>query len=413
MPYALDRARSEYQTLTDRYRALEQLAQDEDRDPNEAEQTEMAAVSERLRALQPRINELVEVERSLGASAETLATVPAGFPTPQRNGNRQPARMPAEAYRSWGEYAVARALGTVDPEAEASIDDVIGQLSVRRAIIDVTTADVAGILPPAWLRDIVDLVGAARPFVEAFSRAPLPDTGMTLTYPRVAIKPLVGKQTAEKTDVASRKSSITAATAPVETFGGGEDVSVQVLQRTDPSYLQLMLELYAEQMALATDLEAITIALGAITQAAITLSAAAPAAWNNLLATGIGQMFKNSKLLPDVFVAGADLWSAFAGAADSTGRPLFPNVNGFNPVGRLSFTTTEGEVRGLTFAVDPNMTPTQGVIGNARAFTSFLGPVQTMSVNNPTKLGVDYATYQMVAFAARRPDAMAKVVLGA
>ena len=38
---------------------------------------------------------------------------------------------------------------------------------------------------------------------------------------------------------------------------------------------------------------------------------------------------------------------------------------------------------------------------------------QTMSVDNPTKLGVDYAVFEFAAFAARRPDAAIKVILGA
>jgi HK97 family phage major capsid protein len=414
MPATLDRLRSDFTATQTRYRTLEELIAGEDRDPSEIEQGELDAMAARLRSLQPSIEEAVELERSLAAGATALASLPVLAP-PQARG-RQPQRdeTPAERFRSWGDLAHAIAIpGQVQGDDYSAIRELMLQAELRRAFVDVVTADVPGILPPIWITDIAETINASRPFVNLFSTRPLPDVGMVLNYPRITQRPLVGKQATEKTEIPSRKTTIAQATANVATYGGGEDVSVQVLQRTEPSYLSLMLQLYAEQMAIVMDTDVITQALTAITTTAVTLSAAAPAAWNSLLANAIGDMIQASRLMPDVFVAGTDLWAAFAGASDADGRPLFPNVNAFNPVGVLSFTSTTGEVRGLTFAVDPNMPPTQGVIGNRNAFTTFVGGYQTMSADNPVKLGVDYAVFEFAAFAARRPDAAIKVVLGA
>ena len=330
----------------------------------------------------------------------------------RRNGQREVS--PVERFRSWGDYAHAIANpGVVTPEDYAAIQEAMLQSELRRAFVDVTTADVPGLVPPIWITDIAESISAARPFINLFSTRPLPDSGMTINFPKITQRPLVGKQTAEKTEIPSRKTTVATGTAPVLTYGGGEDVSVQVLRRTEPAYLGLMLQLYAEQMAIVMDTEVITQALAAVTTPVVTLSAAAPAAWNSLLANAIGTMVQNSRMMPDVFIAGTSLWAAFAGASDSTGRPLFPNVNAFNPVGIISFTSTSGEVRGLTFAVDPNMPAAQGIIGNRDAFTTFVSGYQTMSADNPVKLGVDYAVFEFAAFAARRPDAAIKVALGA
>jgi HK97 family phage major capsid protein len=417
MPAVLDRLSTQLNAAQDRYRAIEEIIATEDRDPNESERAEMTSLGEQMRALQPRIEEAVGLERSLSAGTSALGSLPMTQPTSGRRAQRQPS--PAERFRSWGEYSHALAVGGVEPAVMEAIDTAQIDYMMRRrndryrTIVDVTTPDVPGLVPPIWVTTIVDLIGSARPFVEAFSQLPLPNTGMVVNYPHITQKPLVGKQTTEKTDVASRKTTVSSQNTNVLTYGGGEDVSIQVIQRTDPAYLGLMNELYAEEMALIMDGDAITAAVASITATAVTLSAAAPAAWNNLLAQGVATMYQASRKLPNVFVAGTSLWGAFAGAADSTGRPLFPNVSPFNPVGSMTFTTTDGEVRGMTFVVDPNMAPATGVIGNQDAFTTFLGPVQTMSVDNPTKLGRDYAVFQFAAFAQRRPDAAIKVVLGA
>lgn len=419
MPAMLDRLRADFTASTDRYRALEELIAADDRDPTEVEQGELDALGERLRTMQPRIIEATDLERTLAAGSTAIASLPATSVPSSRQ--RTPARTerPEDRFRSFGEYALALVTpGAISPEDFMAIQGRMLSYELHeqdryRAFVDVTTADVPGLVPPAWITSIAETILTNRPFVEAFSTLPLPDTGMVVNYPKITARPLVGKQTGEKTDIASRKTTIAQGTTPVSTYGGGEDVSIQVLQRTDPAYLGLMLQLYAEQMAIVMDTDAVTAAETAITTTAITLSAAAPAAWNSLLATAIGAMMQASRLMPDVFVMGTSLWAAFAGAADTTGRPLFPNVNGFNPVGTLNFTDQNGNVRGLTIAVDPQMAATHGIIGNRSAFTSFVGGYQTMSVDNPMKLGRDYAVFEFAAFAARRPDAAIKILLGA
>jgi HK97 family phage major capsid protein len=383
------------------------------------EQAELDSLAGQLRSMQPRIEETVELERSLAAGGNALANVPVYQPAP---GGGAPARRqpnPMERFRSWGDYAHALATpGEVQPEiwqamAEMTLALELRQGDVYRTIVDVLTTDVPGLVPPSYITTIADTINASRPFIDAFSTAPLPDTGMVINYPTITQRPLVGKQTTQKTDVSSRKTTVTQANTSVLTYGGGEDVSVQVLQRTDPSYLSLMLQLYAEQMAIVMDTDAVAAAETAITTSAITLSAAAPAAWNKLLADAIAAMFQASRIFPDTFVMGSSLWGAFAGAASSDGRPLFPNVNAMNPMGQMSFTTPQGDVRGLRVAVDANMTASHGVLGNSLAFTTFVSGYQTMNVNNPTKLGVDYAVFEFAAFAARRPDAAIKILLGA
>lgn len=405
----LEQLRSEFVDVQDRIRSTTDAAVDEGRELTEAEEANLTEWTTELEQRRSRIEQLASVERAIGATADALAGAPND--TAERVERVRGTRPILRGYESIGDYARARADGAVPREVREDVDRVLFEHA--RAFVDVTTADVPGLLPPSWVSDFAMLLRTSRPFISAFDQRPLPDTGMTLNYPAVVTKPQVGKQAAEKTDVASRKTTVSNNVANVSTYGGGEDVSIQVIQRTDPAYLTLMLELYAEQMAMTMDTEAITIALAAIAAGnEIALSLAAPTAWLGKLADGAALVL-SANAVPDTFVVGINLWKAFASAVDTAGHPLFPNTAPSNPAGRTSLADTNGDVRGITMVVDPNMPAAKGVLGWSRAFTSFVGPTQTLSSDNPSKLGRDYAVFSMAAFVVRRPDAMVEFTLGA
>ena len=298
------------------------------------------------------------------------------------------------------------AAGNVDPGE---------QRRVGFALTDVTTADIAGLLPPQWIRDFAEELSAARPFVSAFDTRPLPESGMTITWPKKTITgPIVGEQVAQKTDVVSGKVAVTATNSPVTTYAGGNDVSIQAILRSDPSYLAVLFEEYAYALAAVHDVDVITDVLAAIPVGSqIALSAAAPTAINTKLANGARLMWAAGRgARPDRLVMGLGVWEYFAAAADATGRPLFPNMSGANPVGELNITTTEGEARGLAYVVDPYLTATKAVMGWSRAITNWVGPVGTLAADVPAKLGRDVAIYQFGALAIRRVDALVEYTLG-
>jgi hypothetical protein len=409
----LDRLRTQFTASQERYRSIETLIAQDDRDPTDVERGEMESLRGTMTELQPRIIEAVELERSLAAGSEALATVPASAPLVPRGSPRVPAASPAERFRSWGEYAHAVATGEVDRSVREQVDEHALHYMIEhaRAFVDVTTADAAGIMPPVWIRTIADTISAAQPFVEAFSQLPLPDTGMTLSYPSITTRPLVGVQSAEKTEVPSRKTVITAATANIKTYGGGEDDSYQLLQRSDPSYLALVLDLYAEAMAIAVSADAVATAIAAF-GAPVDIGLTA-VNWAPALADVVASIVSTARVMPDTFAVSTDMWANFAGATDSEGRPLFPNASPMNPVGRTSLDSQNGDVRGLTLVVDPSLPQNRGVLANRAAFTSLLGPVQTLSGDNVAKLGRDLAVFRYAAFIVRRPDAGKVVSMGA
>lgn len=409
----LETLRARFQETQEGIRALtDEIDTNEGGNPSDEQAANLGALNDELERLVPRIEQATHMANRMHGAAELLSGVPGNLGATLDNAARR--TQPAREWDTWGAYARALASGEVDETTRTDVARLITAREHTRAFVDVITTDVPGLLPPTWLTDIVDFIGDARPFITAFESRPLPDTGMTINYPTVTQRPQVGKQTTEKTDIPSRKTTVASGVANVQTFGGGEDVSVQVLQRTDPSYLGLVLELYAEEMAAFMDTTAIATAQAVIPAPnKLTISAAVAGDITAKFVAAAGLIFTAHATL-NAAVFGTSAWAAIAGAVGADGRPLYPNASPFNAQGAASLNPNEGgNIRGMSFVVDPWMPPTIAIVGDQRAFTSMLGGVQTLSADNPSKLGVDHAVFEFAAFAARKPSALVQLTFGA
>jgi Caudovirus prohead serine protease len=296
----------------------------------------------------------------------------------------QPARLrPPARYASFGAYARAKF------DAGATFDAGYERI-IQAAWTDQTTADITGIVPEQWMTDLVDLMGAVTPTVQAFSQRPLPAAGMVVNEPRVDQGPDVGVQAVEKTEIASRKVLIAPVPFNVATYAGGQDISIQALLRSDPSYFDELMRLYAKEMAVQIETDAAAAVLAGATNATPITGATL----NEAIVDASAAVFTRTFQLPTVAVLGVNLWIGMGKAEGTDGRPLFPGVSPANPVGSFSVTTPGGQVRGLTYYVSPSMNPDSGVIGITDAFRTRLGPIGTLSADVPSKLGRDVAVYR-------------------
>jgi uncharacterized protein len=126
----------------------------------------------------------------------------------------------------------------------------------ERALIDQITTDNPGLIPPAHLTEAVGILNAGRPSIEGFGGArSLPETGVEVDWP--ALVPLAGraiaKQATEKTEVVSRKISFTRKTAPLATYAGASDISLQLLRRSSPAYRDLFARVMLSEYARVTE----------------------------------------------------------------------------------------------------------------------------------------------------------------
>ena len=349
----------------------------------------------------------VELVRSAGADALQAETVEL-----RRTVGQLAARMPAAPGRpqfgSLGElmHAAARDLTRDLPR------DPMGKgVAIERALADVTSQDVAGIMPAQHIRELYDVIAASQPLVDAAGSAPAPNR-LTYEYPVVTQRPTVGLIAggAEKVEIPSRDIKISPGTANVVTLAGGHDVSVQVLQLSDPSFLQISGQLYAEEMARATDVYAYTM-YSAMAAHKVSIGLTVPG-WVPGLFDLAAAIVASSRRFPDRLVLSPDLWANLGGAVDTEGRPIFTSSSGSNPAGSASLTDQNGDVRGLRFIVDPNLPADRGLMFASSAFRAALGPVQTMTADVPAKLGQDYAMFRFAAMLPIDPEGMAEFSTG-
>lgn len=109
----------------------------------------------------------------------------------------------------------------------------------------VTTADpgAAGFIPPIYLANAwAELARPARPFANVVPKWPMPDTGTSVTVPKVQSGVTVAVQAAELNSVSSTDIDSQTVTANIVTIAGQNDTSRQALERSLPGLDQVIFD---------------------------------------------------------------------------------------------------------------------------------------------------------------------------
>jgi hypothetical protein len=318
-------------------------------------------------------------------------------------GDRHPA-TPARGvtgpprFSSFGDFTRQVASGHVDQDIRATY---------FRALADQVSADVPGLLPDQWIGPVVDLMASVSTTINAFRSVALPASGDTFNIPRVDQYPDVGVQATEKTDITTRKVLVSSNPMPLKVYAGGQDVSVVVLDRSDPSYLSLVMSLYAKQMQTECNAD-----FAATIVAAATAGGTWPAAITDLpgaIVNAVLTIVNATYTHPSVAILGSYAWAQVVSATDVDGRPLYPSQAPSNPQGTANVTSSSVNIMGLTGYHDPTLDPAVALIGIPEAAVSILGPVNTLAADNPTKAGRDVAVYRYAAFGVSDPRGVVKL----
>lgn len=301
-------------------------------------------------------------------------------------------------YRSLGEFVNEAAHGRIPLEERDRF---------YRALSAATTADIAGLMQIQWISDVIDLIRPSMPTVNAFAQRPLPDKGLSISRPIVTQRPTIGKQTTQNAivgsgGITSQKVTVGTATWTVDTYGGGQEMSIQTMLRSEPAYLDQVMRLYAVEMVrkLETDVVAAVLAAAATVNTTIIELSNTATAYQDAFIDAADTVMGAIDRLPELAVINRKMWVLLAKALDSSGRPLFPGVSLFNPQGTMSITSTDGEVRGLRWFVAPKMdnTVANAVVGVPEAFETMVGPIQTLQNDVPETLTHQHAVFQFAAF---------------
>ncbi len=269
-----------------------------------------------------------------------------------------------------------------------------------RVMADLITSDNLGVVPDAFLPELIGIIDASRPFLGSTRRIPTPSSGMTLNVPTIVTRPTAGVQVNEKDDITSTETSIVPSGFDAITIAGGGDISIQLLKRSDPSYLDLYLQLLAEAVSENAELEALTALLAAgVTPGTGTLDPEALA---------IGEAWANAATAkaprPDTMWLSSDALVLFIDAkVDGSNLPLFSNISANITVG----TGPLGSVSGLRPVYVPGLdtTGTDVVIGPSRGFAWAEDGAFTLQVDVPSKAGRDVALVVIDWYAPLYPSA--------
>lgn len=259
--------------------------------------------------------------------------------------------------------------------------------SQMRALDDVITTDNAGVVPPAYLTELIGVIDPSRPFLSSTRRLPTPDSGMTLVVPVINQRPTAGVQSAEKQEVSSQKTLIGTTSFDAVTIAGAGDLSIQVIKRSSPSFLNLWVELLAEAYAI----EAEDVAIQALFNAIGGVGAGGPLNPANMnLGAAFVQSFDAIRRPPDTIWLSTQAVGEFIDAkATTTNQPLYP--------GLTASATAAGGITGVISGLRPVHVPTldahgaYAIVGPSSGFAWAEDGTYTLQVDVPAKAGRDVA----------------------
>jgi len=242
-----------------------------------------------------------------------------------------------------GEYAKAQLNAS---RGDADARELMAALQVA------TVAENTGMVPPTYLKDVIGIIDSSRPFIDSIERAALPASGMKIFTPKLGTQAQVAL-TAEGAEFGSTDTTVTFQEDDVVKFAGAGKLDLELVDRSDPSFLDLYLRELAASYAQKTDAYASKIAAdGSSDSSSSTIYKA--------LAKSIADSFGVMRQTPNnllVATSGGNDNVDFAGLlgeVDTTGRPLYAAAAPQNANGLITQGSTNGTVAGLNLVVDPN-----------------------------------------------------------
>jgi len=255
---------------------------------------------------------------------------------------------------------------------EANIKAALGDDEARRIVraADDSTSTNTGLTLAPHLNTFITDTFTGRPAFEAATRSSLLPDGMSFTVPRLytnAATPNTAPTVADTNEgSAPSETGMTSSydTISVNKFSGLQRVSFELVDRSQPAFMELMMIELRKAYEKATDAALLAEFFGSGTTAAATAATAAglqsfvsvegAAAYK-----GTGGDFANK------LVASTDQWAAITGYADTTGRALYSAQGAtYNAAGTAVATSVRGNVLGTDLIVDHNIT-TSGVVDDS------------------------------------------------
>lgn len=286
----------------------------------------------------------IETVEDVTAAAVVQAAAPVAFTTP---------RSPIKSQAQYLEHSVKAALGSRDSAEYVAHADAQARMALTAADDSFTTNPAFS--PVQYVGTVVDTLIGARPAIDAIGTRALPAAGMTVSVPKITTSGTVA-ETAEaaapsETGIVSSYVNLT-----VKKYSGLQRYSIELLERSDPSFYQAMLDNMTRAYNKATDSAVIAALTAGGTQA--TAVAASSDGIISYVSTEVPAAYLAAGELATAYIAGTSQWSLLMGAKDSSGRPIYNAGQPQNAGGSATPRSLRGDVLGLDLYVDPNAVAT-------------------------------------------------------
>jgi HK97 family phage prohead protease len=285
----------------------------------------------------------------------------------------------------------------------AHIKAAMGDDNARRTVFaaDDSTSTNTGLTLPQHLQQFTTTTFTGRPAFEAVTRGALPDSGMSFTIPKLGTAPTVA-DTDEGAAPSETGMTSTYDTITVNKFAGLNRISWELIDRSSPAFMDLLMAELRKAYEKATD--SALIAAFTASGTAATGVAATAAGLQSFISVEAAAAYKaTGGDKANKLVASTDQWAAITGYADTTGRPLYSAQGAsYNAAGAVVPTSVMGNVLGTDLIVDHNIA-TSGIVdesaflvapGSAYAWES---PTTQLRVNVLTTGELEVALYGYLA----------------
>lgn len=278
--------------------------------------------------------------------------------------------------------------------------------TIEAALADVTTTNIGSIVQPAYRAEINGLIDHGTPLVRALAQAPLPPNGLSIEYPEWDStaanrgRPTTGVQITEKTAITSTAVKMVMKSAPVTTLAGGNDISLQAVERSSPSFL----EAYLRAISVDFARQAESYAIGRLLPGATIVPAGASFLANVQALLGA--------LDPKATPPGP----LFLAMAMDVALPLISTKVNDGPAfwhGRINFGNylPEADADGLTMFVDANLDSGKMILASRQAATWHQQGPAELKVVDVSLLGLNIGIYGFACLTVEYPKAVAEMDL--
>ena len=307
------------------------------------------------------------------------------------------------AMPSAGEYLAAmHAGGDTFANVNAAYKEAVRdqQTALQAAAGDVLTTDTPGLLPVPVLGPVFQDLNFVRPVVTAFGARSMPNTpSKTFIRPTITTHTSAATQT-EGSAVSATTMVIASNTVTKSTVAGQVTLTMQDMDFTDPSSMNIILnDLAGEYLIKTDDIAADALVAGKTASGSTwTVTAGDPTSLINSLYDAAREITEDSNYFPTHLCVSPDVWEKLGAQLDSSKRPVLGyttnGVLGQNALGRVGgMGYSDMDVMGLKLVVDNNFASGTMLVVYAPGFEIYEAQQGVLSIANPSTLSRTFSYY--------------------